>query len=29
MKRFAMSLDLVDKPDSIENYKKYHQNVWP
>jgi L-rhamnose mutarotase len=29
MKRFAMSLDLVDKLDSIEKYKKYHQNVWP
>ena len=29
MKSFGMSLDLVDKPDFIEEYKKYHQNVWP
>jgi len=29
MKTFAMALDLVDEPSSIEEYKEYHRNVWP
>ena len=29
MKTFAMALDLVDDPSSIEEYKEYHMNVWP
>ena len=29
MKSFGMSLDLVNKSGFIEEYKKYHQNVWP
>ena len=29
MKTFAMALDLVDDPSSIEEYKEYHRNVWP
>ena len=29
MKNLGMSLDLVDDPESIEEYKKYHRDVWP
>ena len=29
MKTFAMALDLVDEPRSIDQYREYHRNVWP
>lgn len=29
MKTYAMALDLLDDPASIEKYKDYHRNVWP
>ena len=29
MKRFCLALDLNDDQKSIEEYDRYHQNVWP
>ena len=29
MKTYAMALDLIDESDVIEEYKRYHRNVWP
>jgi len=28
MKKFCFALDLIDDPQSIAEYEKYHQNVW-
>lgn len=29
MKSFAQALDLRDDPESIAEYKQWHENVWP
>ena len=29
MKRYCLALDLKDDPKLIEEYEKYHKNVWP
>jgi len=29
MKRYCLALDLVDDVNLIEEYKQYHQSVWP
>ena len=29
MKAFGMALNLKDDPQTIKQYKEYHQNVWP
>ncbi len=29
MKKYCLALDLVDNPELIAEYDKYHQNVWP
>lgn len=29
MKRYCLALDLVNDPVLIEEYKKYHEKVWP
>lgn len=29
MKRFCLTLDLIQNPDLIEEYKRHHQKVWP
>lgn len=29
MSRYALALDLVDDPQLIAEYEKYHQNIWP
>lgn len=29
MKKFCLALDLIDDPELITEYEKYHQNVWP
>jgi L-rhamnose mutarotase len=29
MKKFCLALDLIDNPELITEYEKYHQNVWP
>jgi L-rhamnose mutarotase len=29
MKRYTLALDLKDDPKLIEEYKKYHENIWP
>lgn len=29
MKRHCFALDLIDDPELIEAYKKYHTKVWP
>ncbi|MFD2742093.1 MULTISPECIES: L-rhamnose mutarotase [Sphingobacterium] len=29
MTRYVLALDLVDKPDLIEEYEAYHREVWP
>ncbi len=29
MQRFCMLLDLVDDPEMIREYEKYHTKVWP
>lgn len=29
MKKYCLALDLIDEPHLIEEYKKFHQNVWP
>ncbi|GAA4161597.1 L-fucose mutarotase [Chryseobacterium ginsenosidimutans] len=28
MKKFCLALDLIDNPELITEYEKYHQNVW-
>ncbi len=28
-RRFCLTLDLKDDPNLIEEYKRYHQKVWP
>ncbi|WP_315056305.1 L-rhamnose mutarotase [Chryseobacterium indoltheticum] len=28
MKKFCLALDLIDDPELIAEYEKYHQNVW-
>jgi len=29
MKEFALTINLVDDPERIEEYKDYHREVWP
>ncbi|MGI4749027.1 MAG: L-rhamnose mutarotase [Janthinobacterium lividum] len=29
MQKYCFTLDLVNDPQLIEEYKNYHQNVWP
>ena len=29
MKKFCLALDLIDNPELITEYEKYHQNIWP
>ena len=29
MKTYAMALDLVESPETINEYKEFHKNVWP
>ncbi|PWS28789.1 L-fucose mutarotase [Pedobacter yonginense] len=29
MKRYCLTLDLIDDAQLIEQYKQYHQSVWP
>jgi len=29
MKKYTLALDLKEDPKLIEEYKKYHENVWP
>ncbi len=29
MDRYCLTLDLIDDPDLIEEYERYHENVWP
>lgn len=29
MKKYCLALDLINNPDLIEEYKRFHQNVWP
>jgi len=29
MKRYCLALDLIDNPELINSYKKYHEEVWP
>ncbi|MDH5400111.1 MAG: L-rhamnose mutarotase, partial [Cyclobacteriaceae bacterium] len=29
MKRYCLALDLKEDPDLINEYKVYHENVWP
>ena len=29
MKEFALTINLKDDPQLIEEYKEYHRNVWP
>lgn len=29
MQKFCLALDLVDEPDLIAEYERYHQKVWP
>ena len=28
-RRFCLTLDLKDNPKLIEEYKRYHQKIWP
>ena len=28
MKKFCLALDLIDDPELIAEYEKYHHNVW-
>jgi L-rhamnose mutarotase len=28
-KRYCLALDLIDDPERIREYEKYHQQVWP
>ncbi|WP_312389116.1 L-rhamnose mutarotase [Chryseobacterium sp.] len=29
MKKYCLALDMVDDPELIAEYEKYHQDVWP
>lgn len=29
MKRYCLALDLKDDPELIEEYERYHQQIWP
>lgn len=29
MRRYCLALDLVNDPDLIKEYEKYHEKVWP
>lgn len=29
MKRYCLTLDLVDDPESIAEYKRHHEKIWP
>lgn len=29
MKTYAMALDLIERPEVIDEYKEFHKNVWP
>ncbi|MFC5683693.1 L-rhamnose mutarotase [Flavobacterium sp. MAHUQ-51] len=29
MKKYCLALDLKNDPDLIQEYKQFHQNVWP
>ena len=29
MKQYALTINLVNDPEKIEQYKDYHRNVWP
>jgi len=29
MKKYCLALDLKNDPDIIQEYKQFHQNVWP
>ncbi len=29
MQEFALTINLVDDPEKIEQYKEYHRHVWP
>ena len=29
MQKYCLALDLIDQPDSIREYEKYHVAVWP
>ena len=29
LKRYCLALDLIDDPDLIEEYERYHREVWP
>ncbi|GHE31484.1 L-rhamnose mutarotase [Sphingobacterium griseoflavum] len=29
MRRFALALDLVDDPQLIDEYERYHKSLWP
>ncbi len=29
MKRYCLTIDLVDDPELIEEYEKHHKEVWP
>ena len=29
MKRYCLALDLIDDPQLIAEYKRYHEDVWP
>jgi L-rhamnose mutarotase len=29
LKKYCLALDLKDDPKIIDNYKAYHQSVWP
>lgn len=29
MKKYCLALDMVDDPELIAEYEKYHENVWP
>jgi L-rhamnose mutarotase len=29
MKRYCLTLDLINDPDLIREYERYHQQVWP
>lgn len=29
MRRYCLTLDLIDDPKLIAEYRKHHQNVWP
>jgi len=29
MKKYCLALDMVDDPELIAEYERYHENVWP